>query len=127
MKASELLRAAVVHVAVLVLALVVIAKLAVDDADFGWIAAAVVATFVGALSFHRRHPEKASLAAKATLGAVLAVLAVVEALVVLQCFWRWTPHPEVIIPIVAAGTFVFPVVIFNSVQKSLEKARTRKR
>ena len=126
MKASELFLAAVAHVVGLAVTLLVVAKMQVGDPGVAWVVAAILGTMIGAFSYHRRHPDKASPAEKATLGAVLAVLSVVGAFVVLS-FWQFTPFPDVVIPITAVGSFGFPFVLFGTAQSSLEKARAAKR
>ena len=70
MKASELFLAAVAHVVGLAVTLLVVAKMQVGDPGVAWVVAAILGTMIGAFSYHRRHPDKASPAVKATLGAV---------------------------------------------------------
>lgn len=126
MKISELLLAAGAYVLGLAAALAAVAKLEAGDPVVAWVVATIFGTMVGSFSYHWRHPDRAAVAVKATLGAVLAVLSVAGSFVVLR-FWQYTPYPGVVIPITAVGTFVFPFVLFGTAQRSLDKIRATKR
>lgn len=124
MKASELLLACLAHVLGLALALVILVKLQMGDPDIAWVVAAIFGTYAGAYPYHMRHPDKATLGAKAMLGGVLASMSVIEGAIVLVV-WHYRPYPEVVIPIAAVGTFFFPFVAFRWVRRALERARTK--
>jgi hypothetical protein len=124
MKITELLLAALAHVFGLALVIAIVAKFQMGDPDIAWVAAAVFGTLAGAIPYHKRHAEKATSGAKATLGAVLGMLSVVEGVLVLVV-WHYRPNPEVVIPITAVGTFVFPFVLFGPVQKGLEQSKKK--
>jgi hypothetical protein len=84
------------------------------------VAAAIVASQVGAVLWHRRDPSAAERSVKLGLGAVLSVTAVAFSLI-FQATSGWLTYPEVVVPIAAIGCFAFPFAVVGPIWKSLPK------
>lgn len=56
----------------------------------------------------------------------MAILCVLQSLL-LQVLWGWQKFPEVAIPVGAVGSFVFPFVLYGTMQKAMAKAAAGKR
>jgi hypothetical protein len=69
--------------------------------------AAIVASHVGAIVWHRQSPATPEQSVKLGLGVMLSVTAVAFALIFQAASGRLV-YPEVIVPIAAIGRFLFP-------------------
>lgn len=87
---------------------------------------AILGTQIGALLYHRREPAAAPFSVKASVGLLMAVLCVLQSLL-FQALWGWLEYPELSIPIGAVGTFVFPFVLYGTMQKAMVKPQAGKR
>src|SRR5688572_7989970 len=92
------------------------------DASMALVLGAVVASQAGSLLYHRRERNRAPFAVKAAAGAVTAAAAAAMGLVIHR-FWTPMTYPEVVIPIAAIGSFVFPFVLFETMRKALVRER----
>ena len=120
MRTTGFLLVAIVFVAVALLAYAVILAVGWEAHDFALVAAALVASQVGAFVWHRQAPASAERSVKLGLGAILSVTAVVFTLI-FQAISGWLAYPEVTIPIAAIGCFVFPFAVVGPVWKGLSK------
>lgn len=122
MRAKELLVVAAAYLVVYALAALVIVGFKVGDAGLAALMGALVGSQVAAFAYHRRCPEPADFAVKGTAGATLSALAVVCGLLS-QALLGWLALPQVVIPIAALASFVFPWAFFGPVQKALSRDR----
>jgi hypothetical protein len=105
-------------VAVASLAFAVIALLGVEQKTLATIVAAIAATQVGVLLWHRQAPTAALGAVKVRLGLLLGAT-VGPYLLALQALTGQLAYPEVTIPIAVAGCFGFPFVLVGTLWKAL--------
>ena len=87
---------------------------------------AILGTQIGAWLYHRRESATAPFSVKASVGLLMAILCVIQSLL-FQVLWGWLKYPELSIPIGAVGTFVFPFVLYGTMQKAMVKAEEGKR
>ena len=85
------------------------------DATLALILAATAGTLAGAWLYSRRVHAVAGLRVKAAVGALLAGLCLAVGLTC-QMAWRWMADPHTTIAICVAGTFVFPIVLFGTME-----------
>ena len=85
------------------------------DPVLSFIVAATVGTTAGAWLYSRRTHKTAALKVKAEVGALLAGLCLVVGLVG-QLVWSWMGQPYTSITICVAGTFLFPIVLFGTME-----------
>jgi F0F1-type ATP synthase membrane subunit a len=123
MRVSGFIAVAVVFVAVALLAYAVINAVGWDARDFALVAAAIVASQVGAIVWHYQAPATPERSVKLGLGVVVSATAVVFALV-FQAISGWLTYPEVTVPIAAIGCFVFPFAVVGPVWKAFSKSRS---
>ena len=116
MENKELLMTAISHLGSFAIGAGIIYYFQVGDASLALIIGAIFGTQVAAIQYHRRIPDPAPAKVKATAGIVLAVMAIFAG-VISQFMLEWMPLPEVTLPIAAIGSFIFPFVLFNSMQK----------
>jgi hypothetical protein len=120
MKAKELVWTALAYVVSIAVGIPLLWKFWPGHVELAWALAAIVGTNVAAMFYHRRLAEKAPLSAKAVAGAVLAACAVPTGLLAHVLL-----HPfkfvEVSIPIATIGSFVFPFVLFGTMQQAYSK------
>ena len=126
MKLPELLVVGLVYIIGVTLAYAVISAFNVGDPNLSLGLGAVVGTQIGAWLYHRREPAAAPFPVKASAGLLMSSLCVIQSLL-FQALWGWQKFPEVAIPISAVGTFVFPFVLYGTMQKALAKAKEGKR
>jgi hypothetical protein len=126
MRASGYLVVAATYVAAALITFEIIARFDLDQEGLPMIMAAIVATNVGALLWHRRSADSPLRQVKLGLGLALLVSAVAFALVFQAATGRLT-FPEVTIPIAAVGSFAFPFFITGSLWKALTQAGQAKR
>ena len=100
-----------------VIGILLLWKLWPQRVELAWVVAAIVGTNVAAMLYHRRVKDKAPLGVKATAGAVLAVCALATGLLSYG-FLHVFRFPEISIPIATVGSFVFPFVLFGTMQKA---------
>ncbi len=117
MNSNELLVAAAVHLVVFLLAAAVIHGFGVGEPSIALVVAAVAGSQAAGYQYHRREPDPASWGVKAYVGGVLAVAAIAEG-TASHAALGWMDLPEVVVPIGALGTFVFPFALFGSMQKA---------
>jgi hypothetical protein len=122
MRATGFLLVAALFVAVALLAYAIIHAAGWEAHDFALVAAALVASQVGALIWRRQAPGSAERSVKLGLGAVLSVTAVAFTLI-FQAVSGWLAYPEVTVPIAAIGCFVFPFAVVGPVWKVLSKGQ----
>ena len=122
MRATGYLLLATVFVAIALLANAIIRAVGWEARDFALVAAAIVASQVGALVWHRQSPASAERSVKLGLGAALSVTAVAFTLV-FQAMSGWLAYPEVTVPIAAIGCFVLPFAVVGPVWKALSKGK----
>lgn len=122
MRATGYLLVAGGFVIVALLAYAVIRAVGWDARDFALVAAAIVASQVGALLWHRQSPTSSERSVKLGLGTVLSVTAVTFTLV-FQAISGWLAYPEVTVPIAAIGCFIFPFAVVGPVWKGLTKSK----
>jgi hypothetical protein len=118
MRATGFLTVAGTYIAVALLAYAVIRAVGWEARDFALVAAAILASQVGALVWHRQSPGSSERSVKLGLGTVLSVTAVAFT-VVFQAISGWLAYPEVTVPIAAVGAFVFPFAVVGPVWKAL--------
>ena len=85
------------------------------DAVLAFIVAATVGTTAGAWLYSRRTHKIAGVKVKATVGVVLSMLCLAVGLIG-QVVWSWMGDPYTRISICVAGTFVFPIVLFGTME-----------
>ena len=125
MRISGYLAVAASFVAVALVAFEIIARLDVDHDHLALIMAALVATQVGVVLWHRRSPGSSEREVK--LGLALTLLATaVPFMLAFQAVTSRLVFPEIIIPIAAGGCFGFPFAIVGPLWRSLAKARAAK-
>ena len=107
MRSSGVLIVASTFIAMAIVASWVIRVAAWEEQDFALVAAAIVASQVGAVVWHRQSPASAERRVKLGLGIALSVTALVFSLTY-QAATGWLRFPEVVIPIATIGCFVFP-------------------
>jgi hypothetical protein len=117
MRASGFAIVAATFVAVALVIYAIIRAFRWEDTQFSLIGAALIATQVGTVLWHRQSPTSALSRVKSGLGILLAVTAVVFSLI-LQGLSGWLKYPEVVIPIAAIGCFVFPFVLAGPIWKA---------
>jgi hypothetical protein len=122
MRATGFLLVAVIFVAVALVAYAIIRAVGWEAHDFALVAAAIVASQVGAVVWHRQAPVSAERSVKLGLGAILSVTAVAFTLM-FQAVSGWLAYPEVTVPIAAIGCFVFPFAVVGPVWKTLSKGK----
>jgi len=122
MRSTGFLLVAVVFVAVALLAYAIILAGGWEAHDFALVAAAIAASQVGALVWHRQAPASAERSVKLGLGVVLSVTAVAFTLI-FQAVSGWLAYPEIIVPIAAIGCFVFPFAVVGPVWRALSKGK----
>jgi hypothetical protein len=93
--------------------------------ELAFVMGAVLGTQVAAVVHHRQSGTTNSLAVKLSLGLALAVGAIVLGSI-LHVIFSPFEYPEISIPIAAVGSFVFPFVLFDTMWKTLSKAKTSK-
>lgn len=120
MRATGFLLVVSVFVAVALSAYTIILAVGGEVRDFILAAAAITASQVGALVWHRQAPDSAERMVKLGLGTVLSVTSVAFSLI-LQAVSGWLAYPEVTVPIVAIGCFVLLFAIVGPLWKSLSK------
>lgn len=125
MKLSELFIVGLAYVVGVTLAYAVIAAFD-GDMNIALGMGAILGTQIGALLYHRREPAAAPFSVKASVGLLMAVLCVLQSLL-FQALWGWLQYPELSIPIGAVGTFVFPFVLYGTMQKAMAKPQAGKR
>lgn len=125
MRTSGYLVVAATYVAAALITFEIIARFGLDQEGLPMIMAAIVATNVGALLWHRRSPTSSLRQVKLGLGLALLATAVAFALVFQAATGRLT-FPEVTIPIAAVGSFAFPYFITGALWKALTEARRGK-
>ncbi len=99
----------------------VIRTVSMGEAELSFIVGAVLGSQVGAIMHHRQPGAEPTTSAKAILGVVMAVCAVIVGVVL-----HITAHPfnfvEISVPFAAVGSFVFPFVLFNTMWNALSKS-----
>lgn len=125
MKPSELFIVGVVYIIGVTLAYIILAALD-GDMNLALGMGAILGTQIGAWLYHRRVSATAPFSVKASVGLLMAILCVLQSLL-FQAMWGWLSYPEVSIPIGAVGTFVFPFVLYGTMQKVLVTAKAGKR
>ncbi len=125
MKPSELFIVGIVYIIGVTLAYVILTALG-GDMNLALGMGAILGTQIGAWLYHRRVSATAPFSVKASAGLLMAILCVLQSLL-FQAMWRWLRYPEVSIPIGAVGTFVFPFVLYGTMQKALVTAKAGKR
>ena len=104
----------------------IIATLHVGDVNLSLVIGSILGALIGALLYHRRESATAPFAVKASVGLSMAILCVIQSLL-FQALWGWQKFPEVSIPIGAVGSFVFPFVLYGTIQKAMVKEKAGKR
>lgn len=122
MRATGFLLVAGIFVAVALLAHAINRAIGWAGIDSALVVAAIVASQAGTFVWHRQAPASAERSVKRGLGVVLSVTAVVFTLI-LHVISGWPVYPEVTIPIVAVGCFMFPFVVVGSLWKALSKGK----
>ncbi len=87
------------------------------DASMALLLGAILSSQAAALIYHRRQPERAPVAIKAAVGAVLVVAGVGMGLLI-HTAWLPIEAPDIVIPIAAIGSFFFPFVLFETLRKT---------
>ena len=98
--------------------------ISIEKPELSFVVGAILASQVGALLHHRQPGAEPTVSAKATLGAVLAVCAIILGFILHLTFNPFT-FVAVSISISAVGSFVFPFVLFNTMWKALTKAGSK--
>jgi hypothetical protein len=104
----------------------IIAALHVGDVNLSLVIGSILGALIGALLYHRRESATAPFSVKASVGLTMAILCVIQSLL-FQALWGWQKFPEVSIPIGAVGSFVFPFVLYGTIQKAMVKEKAGKR
>ncbi len=98
--------------------------ISIGSPELAFIVGAVLGSQIGAIMHHRQPGSQSTVAAKAMLGVVLSVCAIIVGLVLYL-----TKNPfkfaEISIPIAAVGSFVFPFVLFNTMWNTLSKNNSK--
>ncbi len=112
MKPTTLTISAISFLASAAITFLVIRTFSIGSPELSFVVGGVLGSQVGAIFHHRQPGAKPTVAAKAILGMVLAVCAVIYGVLL-----HLTIHPfefvEISLPIAAVGSFVFPFVLFN--------------
>jgi len=97
-----------------------ISALSMGSPQLSFVIGAILGSQVGAIMHHRQPGAEATTAAKATLGVVLAVCAIIFGMIL---HVTTTPFKfvEISVAFAAIGSFVFPFVLFNTMWKALSK------
>ena len=117
MKRWELAVVAGAHLVVLCVAAGIMSAMGRGDPGLALVMAAIVGTQTAGFLYYRRETGAAPFSVKATVGVVMSALAVGVS-VLAHLAWGWINLPEVVIPIGALGTFVFPLVLFGSMRNA---------
>lgn len=125
-KPSELSIVGLAYIAGVALTYAIIAAIRVGDVNISLVIGSVLGSVIGASLYHRRESAPASFSVKASVGLLMAVLCVAQSLL-FQSLWGWQKFPEVSTPIGAVGSFVFPFVLYGTIQKATVKAKEGKR
>lgn len=125
MKSTELFIVGLVYSVGVTLAYAILAAFH-DDMNIALGLGAILGAQIGALLYHRRESAAAPFPVKASVGLLMAILCVIQSLL-FQVLWGWLKYPEISIPIAAVGTFVFPFLLYGTMQKGMAKAKTRER
>ena len=125
MKPSELFIVGLAYVIGVTLAYAIIAAFD-GDMNIALGMGAILGTQIGAWLYHRRESAAAPSSVKASVGLLMAALCVLQSLL-FQALWGWLKYPEISIPIGALGAFVFPFVLYGTMQKAFVKTEAGKR
>lgn len=112
---------AVAHLATMGLASAVIVRLGVGTPGLSAVFGAIVGTQLAVYLHVRRTKAPAATGTKLATGALLATLAVGGG-VALQALTHVIVFPEVVIPIWAVGSLVFPFVLWGTLERAFLKA-----
>jgi hypothetical protein len=112
MLAREQAWVVLVYVLSLAIGIPLITTVRPDHGSLAWAEAALVASFVAGILYHRRIDSKAPPRVKASVGCVLAGCALVSGLLT-HAFVPVFRFPEVSIPIAVLGSFLAPFVTFG--------------
>ena len=104
----------------------IIVALGVGDVNLALVIGSILGALIGALLYHRRESATAPFSVKASVGLLMVILCVIQSLI-FQALWGWQKFPEVSIPIAAVGSFVFPFVLYGTMQKAMVKAKAGER
>ena len=122
MRASGYSIVAFTFVAMALIASAVIRMAGWEAQDFALVVAAIVASQVGAVVWHRQSPDSTERRVKLGLGIVLSLIALAFTLA-FQAATGWLSVPEVVIPIATIGCFAFPFAVVGPLWKSLSKVK----
>jgi hypothetical protein len=92
------------------------------DAEFAFIAGAILGTQVAAVVHYRSPGSEKTLSVKAMLGAVLALTALTFGLL-LNALFSPFKFADISILMSTLGTFGFPFVIFDTIWNALSKSK----
>ena len=122
MKPMTLVIAVLAFIAGATLTFLVIRVIGAGNPGLSFIVGAILGTNVGAVVHHRQPGSKNTMQAKAVLGVVLAVSAVLIGIILHQAT-RPFKFVEISLLFAAIGSFVFPFVLMNTMWHALSKAR----
>lgn len=101
---------------------VIIQAISMGSPQLSLIVGAVLGSQVGVIMHHRQPGAQPNVAAKAILGAVLAMCAIVVGVVLHETAAPFT-FVEVTVPFAAVGSFFFPFVVFNTMWAGLSQKK----
>ncbi len=115
MKFVEMLIVTASYVVGVSVTYVIVLLLKRGDPTIALIVGAAAGTFVGSYLYSRREPVLAGLNVKAKFGLLLAGVCLAQSLL-FQAVWHWISRPEPTIAMAVAGTFVFPIALFGTME-----------
>ena len=124
MKFSELINVAMSYIVAVALANLAVGLLSEKKPVIALVVGAIIATEVAAWFYGRKNTKPAPPRIKLELGSLLAGLCIAESLI-FQVLWKWMPYPAIEVAIAAAGSFLFPMVIFDRLHRSIARPRKK--
>lgn len=112
------------YIGIALIAAAIINALGADIRDFALLAAVLVATQIGAISWFKQAPDTDPMRVKVALAATIGLTTLVFA-IVFQSITGWFEYPEILIPIMTAGGFLMPFALVGTMWKALSQAKIK--
>jgi hypothetical protein len=115
-KPAYLVRIALWYIASVAIVNLIMKASRYDKPGIALAVGAVIGTQV-AVWFHARNERgRAPVSAKVSIGALMAGVCILQSFV-FQALWHWMDHPAITIAVSAIGSFVCPLMLFESLRK----------
>jgi hypothetical protein len=124
MRPRDLVLVGIAQIVGLAIAAAVIIGFRVGEPGMALVVGAVLGTETGAWLYHRTNHDPAPVSVKVATGAVLAVVGAITGGLI-QLGSGWMLYPDIVIPIGALGSFVFPFVLFGTMQKAMSAGKEK--